>query len=428
MSWLDNYIPSETDREISNFLSFHDAKKAAQAEVARHKYEVQLQQEAEAQAEAESTSEEPVTKPVENPMRAEVPPPVMNFLQNQRMALSLNGASAYQGAPKEAPSYPVDESLTLDPDKALRAIFGNEGGKTGQRTALKGSARGRYQIIDSTREMIRKGHFSSIPKDEFNRRYNSDAEFEHAVARAHMSDLIKTYGQYALSAWYSPKHVEQKRFNEVPNPEYGNKVTVGQYQENAMKRYKKFETGGETEEKPGASAPKGYKRRTKEQREAWNAMLNYAEEKGIAGKTELDDRNKNMSVSFLQEWNKAHPDKAISPEEIQYFQYELRGINDGYFPQVTTSKPEYAQIWGERMYKDKFNESFIQRQRSQPDNWFGSLTSREYYPQYEFVQGDKKIEYGVDYDKYAEAIFLENQKQKQKPAVRKHGGCVKHGK
>lgn len=431
MSWLDTYIPSESDREISNFISFYDAKKAAQAEVARHKYQVQIQQEAE--AEAEATSEEPaVEKPIVNPLRAELPPPVNSFLQARQVSMGVPAAPSYQGKPKPNPVYDGDAGLQLDPDKALAAIFGNEGGRTGQRTALKGSARGRYQIIDSTREMIRKGHFSNIPKDEFTRRYNTDPEFEHAVARAHMSDLIKAYGKNALSAWYSPKHVQEGRWNEVPHPEYGNKISVGQYQENAMKKYKKlqhggwldrYEEGGETEEKPKNTAPKGYSRRTKEQREAWNAMLDYAQEKGIAGKPDLDDRNKNLSLSFIQEWNKTHPNQAVSPEEIQYFQHELRSINEGTFPQLVTSKPEYAQIWGERMYKDKFNSAFIQRQRSQADNWFGSLTSQQYYPQYEFVQGDKKINYGVDYDKYAEAIYLEN--QKQKVAVRKTGGCVK---
>ena len=175
---------------------------------------------------------------------------------------------------------------------------------------------------------------------------------------------------------------------------------------------RKLPVGGEENPAGKSAAPKGYSRRTKAQREAWNSLLDYAAEKGMAGKPELDDRNQNLSKQLIEEFNRKNPTKAINPDDVQNFQYELRGINEGTFPQLVTSKPEYAQIWAERMYRDKFNDKYINKERSQADNWFGSLTSTQYYPQYEFVSAQKKINYGVDYDKYAEAIYMERQKLK----------------
>jgi hypothetical protein len=850
MSWLDNYV-RETDQEIASFISYSDARKAARAQLAAHKAQIAAEQQAE-EPEEEEDLEEPVEKPVGIKESEQIPEQVQRFLQSQRRMEVMGGPSA---SPQQQ-KYSFDPNMKLDPSKALDAIFGNEGGKTGQQTQLRGkdgrraSALGRYQIVDSTREGIRQGHFSKFSRQEFERLYKTNPEFERAVARAHMSDLIKRYGENALGAWYSPKYVTEKRWNEVPSPEYGNKLTIGQYQRNAMNRYRKmeiggeifeeaerdkpispksavkksvkkkadtdkfemrykkvdstfpdivrgilplpdnaaqmvtkflfnnaamsesslddeqkmilwdtiqnakrrsgknnggteyqdygnqgfgspdeynqwfnkgsmngvdvvknsltnpgyklastigrgrywtdpededilyytdvydwntkeknfegdswyqklrnkmrdgeeknlnaeknepnrmnfklnrkeieairakkkpaaldtsskityylppdtlkkkqhggwldkyanedkaselhidppakssthvakkiipgfkinphvvkaieadkmnlgkalrnkfqgknlsesqryldkldekitgvaalypnplislpsaalnmimgvmnneqiedsgldlmgvfgtgssstvkklakrapffkgltaldtvgdileftpskdlpkkqtggwldkFDKGGEVEPEPKSTAPKGYARRTKEQREAWNSLLDYAAEKGLAGKPELDDRNQNLSRGLIDEFNTKFPDRAISPDEVQHYQYELRGINEGSFPQLVTSKPEYAQIWGERMYKDKFNDKYINKERSQADNWFGSMTSTQYYPQYQHVDKNKKIDYGVDYDRYAEAIYQENQKLKTL-AKNKRGGKIR---
>lgn len=421
--WLEKYMGNDQDAQVRDFLTFHDAKKMAEAAVAQQRYEAQMAQQAEAEAaEAEEAPAEPEG--------GEAPPVEHNVLP--RMMPRMMGSAAI---PREAPQYKYAPTGTLDPDKALDAIFGNEGGKTGKRTSLKGSAMGRYQIIDSTRDGIYRGHFANkMSKQEFEKMYRSDPTFERAVARAHMSDLIENYGTNALGAWYHPASVKAGKWDSVPNPEYGNRMTVGQYQQNAMKRYnslqhggwlKKYETGGEDETPKGKSAaPSGYKRRTKEQREAWNTLLDFATQKGMAGKPELDDRNQNLSRSIIDEFNTKYPDRAISPDDVQHYQYELRSINDGTFPQLVTSKPEYAEIWSQRMYNDEYNKEFINRNRSQVDNWFGSVTSTQYYPQYEFVSDKKKINYGVDYDGYAEAMYREQQKL-QNIAKQKRGGKIR---
>lgn len=440
MAVQDSYL-QETDREISNFISYADARRVAKVQLAQHKAQVAAEQQAAAEPEMEEDLEEPVENPTGVKETDQMPEAVQQFLRSQRQM-------GVMGGPQESPQpqrYSMDPNMKLDPSKAIEAIFGNEGGKTGQRTALKGSARGKYQIIDSTREMIRQGHFSNMNKNEFESLYRKDPAFEKAVATAHMSDLIKQYGHNALGAWYSPAHVAKGKWDVVPHPEAGNRITVGQYQENAMKRYKtlqnggtavhggwldQFEIGGEVE--PGEEypypkpkpAPKGYKKRTKEQREAWNSLLDYVEQKGMASSPELDERDKNLSISLINEFNKANPKKKISPDEIQHYQYELSSINDYTFPQIVTSKPEYAEIWGKRMYNDPYNKDFVNKYRSKVDNWFGQETSTQYYPQYKFTDGKKEIDYGVDYDKYAEAIYQNNQKSKP-IAKNKRGGKIR---
>jgi hypothetical protein len=151
-------------------------------------------------------------------------------------------------------STPADK---LTGENYLNAIFGNEGGKLNQQTTLKGpqgqraTATGTYQITEGTRKGIYNKHFKSkMTYSEFDRSYRSNPNFEKEVALALTNDNIKgsKTAAEALGKWYSPLHASTGKWNVIPSPEYGNRLTVGQYVNNIGKRLK-FKEGGKVSAK-----------------------------------------------------------------------------------------------------------------------------------------------------------------------------------
>lgn len=173
-------------------------------------------------------------------------------------------ARATNDAPVQM-SFQLPENMPLDPDVALAAIGGHEGGKVGMRTKITGeggkkaSASGTYQMVNGTVKGVWQKHFRDDYPDysEFRKLYDTNASVEYQTAKAHIGDLIQQYGSYALGAWYSPQHAEraahgdQSALNEIPGKSWGNKQTFGAYLNNVMGRYKKaaskMEEGGEYE-------------------------------------------------------------------------------------------------------------------------------------------------------------------------------------
>lgn len=147
---------------------------------------------------------------------------------------------------------PGDPEFNLD--AALKAIAGHEGGKVGMRTNLKGSdgrrasASGTYQMTTPTVKGVWNSHFKSqYPNfEDFKKKFDTDGTLEYQVAKAHLADLVKSYGpEYALGAWYSPAHASRaskgdtKALSEIPAKEWGNKQTFGDYLKDINSRYAK---------------------------------------------------------------------------------------------------------------------------------------------------------------------------------------------
>lgn len=132
---------------------------------------------------------------------------------------------------------------SLDPDKYLSAIYGNEGGKTGVDPAIRGKASGRFGLMPVARQEVYNAHFKDrMSFKEFEKQYNTSANFEYEVARKLAESKIrnsKTVAE-AFGSWYSPAHANSGQFNVVPRPDYGNRITVGQYAEKAARKYKQY--------------------------------------------------------------------------------------------------------------------------------------------------------------------------------------------
>lgn len=147
----------------------------------------------------------------------------MNIAQEQRL-----GRNPYQSQAQT----PDENQLTVE--QVLDGIGGIEGGRTGQKTALNSSARGRYQITDGTREGIRKKYFGNMSPEDFNQQYNSNPGFEQEVAKAHVGELMQRYGAAgAIESWYAGHPMDD---NVVPGKSAGNKLSVGQYRDRVLSR------------------------------------------------------------------------------------------------------------------------------------------------------------------------------------------------
>lgn len=167
------------------------------------------------------------------------------------------------------------EDLPLDADAMLATIGRQESSsKPGQsalglRTKLvgaggkRGTASGTFQITDSTLKGIYNQHFDDKYNSfsQFKSAFNSNPDVEYSAAKALMNDHIKKYGIYALGAWYQPTFAaraakgDMSVMGTIPAPEYGNRVTFGDYFNKSIKNYKK-ELGlpsGNVSTKPGVN-------------------------------------------------------------------------------------------------------------------------------------------------------------------------------
>lgn len=150
--------------------------------------------------------------------------------------ISFSQANFSNGNPFTTPA------SSLNPDSYLAAIYGNEGGQTGvDPSNVRGTASGKYALTEGTRkDVYNKYYKDQMDYSEFSKKYNTNPYFEYEVARNLASEKIyssKTVAE-AFGSWYHPQGVKQGQFGMVPNPEYGNKLTIGQYVLNAYKNYK----------------------------------------------------------------------------------------------------------------------------------------------------------------------------------------------
>lgn len=140
------------------------------------------------------------------------------------------------GNPYSAPS------TNLNADTYLKAIFGNEAGKTGiDPQNVKGTASGKYGIIKSGRKDIYNAFYKNdMTYTTFEKMYNSSPNFEYEVAKklAQININNSKTAAEAIGRWYSPAHASAGQWNTIPRPDYGNKLTMSQYVNRALKNIK----------------------------------------------------------------------------------------------------------------------------------------------------------------------------------------------
>jgi hypothetical protein len=156
--------------------------------------------------------------------------------------------------------------------------------------------------------------------------------------------------------------------------------------------------GGENPPKK-VDAPKDYQPLTPVDRKKWNDFLDYLQEQGIGGKTDLDKRDQTLGLNYLNKYNKENPDKAIDPKIIPFVQYEQYQLRKGdSFPGL---KPEEFNYVRKELSS---NPKYLERPVSDVDSWLGSLTSREYYPTSTRLGKDYNYEFGTNFEDYVRAL------------------------
>lgn len=159
--------------------------------------------------------------------------PGSDFTANKVISINVN--YAVLGNPY------TTSAKVLDPDKYLTAIFGNERGNTGQKSTLGGSATGKYQITKETRQGIYSQYYrNSMTIDEFETKFSSDSNFEYQVARKLAINNItsSSTAAIAIGRWYDPVTAISEKWDVIPRADKGNTIRMGDYINNAAKRYR----------------------------------------------------------------------------------------------------------------------------------------------------------------------------------------------
>lgn len=151
------------------------------------------------------------------------------------------------------PSFDVYTSpaSSLDPDRYLAAIYSNEGGETGVDPSIKGHASGKYALMPVAQQEVFNDHYKNkMSWEEFKKGYDTNPSFEYEVARHLAEKKIKqnkTAAQ-ALASWYHPDSAQKEAWDVIPSPEYGNKISVGEYVNRASNNY----FGGKNQKNPNS--------------------------------------------------------------------------------------------------------------------------------------------------------------------------------
>jgi hypothetical protein len=151
------------------------------------------------------------------------------------------------------------------------------------------------------------------------------------------------------------------------------------------------------------AAPNGYKPSNAQQRSNWNRFLDFMASKGLGGSTDLDKRDRTLGMDMLNEFNKNNPNFKVDPSFVPVAQYESHLIRrKGEFPGLKPEDAKYAFA--------KLSPQFKERPISAVDNWLGSQTSKQYYPNFERVSASGKQSFGTSFEDYISSVPERNLK------------------
>lgn len=133
---------------------------------------------------------------------------------------------------------------------------------------------------------------------------------------------------------------------------------------------------------------------TPEQRQAWNNFLRFVKEKGYSGSKDLDKKDQTLGLSLLEEFNAKSPIK-LEKDFISVAQKEIADMAKGIFPDADGNQSTVMR----RFLPDTYLNT-----PSPVDGWFGSLTSRMAYPEFNYRSSSGHAEdFGADYAKFVKA-------------------------
>ena len=135
--------------------------------------------------------------------------------------------------PIEEPAPEGPEAVSID--LVLLTIRTRESGGNYQARAQKGTASGAYQFIDGTWD--RYGGYSSA--------WIAPPSVQDERARMLLEPILRKWGLGGVPvAWYDPGALgDPARMDRIPHPEYGNKLTVREYQTAWLETYRELAGG-----------------------------------------------------------------------------------------------------------------------------------------------------------------------------------------
>lgn len=129
---------------------------------------------------------------------------------------------------------------------------------------------------------------------------------------------------------------------------------------------------------PEGSTPKSNVEVTSDHLSKWNKLIKFARERGYAGKVELDHDSK-LRAKVFAEYNKAHPNDAISEAMVKPIQNEIQSYKQQALETIKAHPESYPG-----------NPANFMKGISQVDGIFGQLTSAFEFPSHYLVDKQTK--------------------------------------
>lgn len=127
---------------------------------------------------------------------------------------------------------------------------------------------------------------------------------------------------------------------------------------------------------------------TDQDKNHWNAFVDYLEKTGYKGNTALDNRDTNMGKNLLERFNAQNKSNNITYNDINRVQQEIQNYRTNLVNQWKT---------GKMVAPDVKSEADIMPGLSAPDGWLGSKTSMHKFPVATLKTSDGSVKnYGVN--------------------------------
>lgn len=141
--------------------------------------------------------------------------------------------------------------------------------------------------------------------------------------------------------------------------------------------------------------PENYKPSTPKERANWNNFIKFLVANKVAGSKDLDLKDKSLGLSYLKKYNLLNPDAQVSEDFILRTQFEHKLMRrHKIMPFMSKAESDLLV---------SYMPNALNKTASDDDNWLGSITSTEFYP--EIVKhgdsyGGKVYNFGANYSDF----------------------------